>query len=219
MNPTNYFTFAQIALYSDSNRKTGLYQVVPLSTDYNRFYETEVESISDGNRRIYVVYFMPRNPRSWSVTACLYIDAETFQVLRYKGFGNNERVWHKERGSEDSFISIRNIENADYSFIINYQHDNGFTEVQSVHFLVAYEHAGRRYETTGMMFNVADRFVKGKTTMDFDDNLMSEIEKGKMNKDKHYDPKFWKNLEIVKRTPVENEVVELFERDNLFGVF
>lgn len=83
----------------------------------------------------------------------------------------------------------------------------------------AYEHAGRRYETTGMMFNVADRFVKGKTTMDFDDNLMSEIEKGKMNKDKHYDPKFWKNLEIVKRTPVENEVVELFERDNLFGVF
>ena len=219
MNPTNYFTFAQIALYSDSNRKTGLYQVVPLSTDYNRFYETEVESISDGNRRIYVIYFMPRNPRSWSVTACLYIDAETFQVLRYKGFGNNERVWHKERGSEDSFISIRNIENADYSFIINYQHDNGFTEVQSVHFLVAYEHAGRRYETTGMMFNVADRFVKGKTTMDFDDNLMSEIEKGKMNKDKHYDPKFWKNLEIVKRTPVENEVVELFERDNLFGVF
>ena len=55
--------------------------------------------------------------------------------------------------------------------------------------------------------------------MEFTDNLMSEIEKGKMNKDKHYDPKFWKNLEIVKRTPVENEVVELFERDNLFGVF
>ena len=84
---------------------------------------------------------------------------------------------------------------------------------------MTYEHDGNRYETTGMMFNVADRFVKGKTTMTFSDNLMNEISKGKKNNEKHYDQKFWERLEIVKRTPVEDEVVELFERDNLFGVF
>jgi hypothetical protein len=70
-----------------------------------------------------------------------------------------------------------------------------------------------------MMFNVANRFVKGKTAMSFSDNLMSEISKGKKNNDKHYNQKFWEQLEIVKRTPLESEVVELFERDNLFGVF
>ena len=219
INPTNYFTFAQIALYSGSIRMMGMHQLVPLTVDYYRFFETEVEVISDGDRRIYVVYFIPRNPNWWSVTACLYIDAETFQVLRYKGFGNNDRVWHKEHGSDEGLMTKRTIKPADYSFVINYQHDNGFTEVQSVHFLVTYEHAGNRYETTGMMFNVADRFVKGKTAMAFTDNLMNEINKGKMNNDKHYDRKFWEQLEIVKRTPVENEVVEFFERDNLFGVF
>lgn len=219
MNPTNYFTFAQVALFSDSKRKEGLNQLVPLSEDYYQFFETDVEVISDGDRRIYVIYFIPRNPSWWAVTASLYIDAETYQVLRYQGFGNNDRVWHKENRSGEEFITRRNIEPADNSFIINYQHDNGFTEVQSVHFIVTYEHNGNKYETTGMMFNVADRFVKGKTAMTFTDNLMNEINRGKMNNEKYYDRKFWEQLEIVKRTPVENEVVELFERDNLFGVF
>ena len=219
MNPTNYFTFAQVALYSEPVRLIGATQLVPLCEDYRRHFETDVEVISDGERRIYVVYFVPRNPNYWAVTARLYIDANTFQVLRYQGFGNNDRVWHREHGSEEGKLTERTIEPADYSFVINYQHDNGFTEVQSVHFLVTYEHAGNRYETTGMMFNVANRFVKGKTAMSFSDNLMSEISKGKKNKDKHYNQKFWEQLEIVKRTPLESEVVELFERDNLFGVF
>ncbi len=219
MNPTNYFTFAQVALYSEPVRLIGATQLVPLCEDYSRHFETDVEVISDGERRIYVVYFVPRNPNYWAVTARLYIDANTFQVLRYQGFGNNDRVWHREHGSEEGKLTERTIEPADYSFVINYQHDNAFTEVQSVHFLVTYEHAGNRYETTGMMFNVANRFVKGKTAMSFSDNLMSEISKGKKNKDKHYNQKFWEQLEIVKRTPLESEVVELFERDNLFGVF
>lgn len=55
--------------------------------------------------------------------------------------------------------------------------------------------------------------------MSFSDNLMSEISKGKKNNNKHYNQKSWEQLEIVKRTPLESEVVELFERDNLFGVF
>lgn len=219
MNPTNYFTFAQVALYSEPVRLIGATQLVPLREDYSRHFETDVEVISDGERRIYVVYFVPRNPNDWAVTARLYIDANTFQVLRYQGFGNNDRVWHREHGSEEGKLTERTIEPADYSFVINYQHDNGFTEVQSVHFLVTYEHAGNRYETTGMMFNVANRFVEGKTAMSFSDNLMSEISKGKKSKNKHYDRKFWEQLEIVKRTPLESEVVELFERDNLFGVF
>ena len=219
MNPTNYFTFAQVALYSGPTRLIGATQLVPLCEDYKRFFETDVEVISDGERRIYVVYFIPRDSTWWAVTARLYIDAKTFQVLRYQGFGNNDRVWHREPGSEEGTLTERTIEPADYSFVVNYQHDNGFTEVQSVHFLVTYEHGGSRYEATGMMFNVADRFVKGKTTMTFSDNLMNEISKGKKNNEKHYDQKFWERLEIVKRTPVEDEVVELFERDNLFGVF
>ena len=219
MNPTNYFTFAQIPLYSKPVRLLVGEQLVPLRKDYNRFFETDVEVISDGERRIYVLYFIPLNPNFWSVTARLFVDAKTFEVLRYQGYGNNDRVWHREHSGEEEPFAKRDIEPANYSFVVNYQHVNGFAEVQSVHFLVTYEHDGNRYETTGMMFNVADRFVKGKTTMTFSDNLMNEISKGKKNNDKHYDRKFWERLEIVKRTPVEDEVVELFERDNLFGVF
>ena len=49
--------------------------------------------------------------------------------------------------------------------------------------------------------------------MHFNDNLMDLIGRKGLDRD------FWQQNEIVKRTPVEEEAVEIFERDNLFGVF
>ena len=49
--------------------------------------------------------------------------------------------------------------------------------------------------------------------MRFHDNLMDIISRNGLDGD------FWKQNEIVKRTPIEEEALEIFERDNLFGVF
>ena len=34
-----------------------------------------------------------------------------------------------------------------------------------------------------------------------------------------YDPQFWRNNEMVVKTPIEQEVMEMFETHKLFGVF
>lgn len=85
--------------------------------------------------------------------------------------------------------------------------------MNSISFRTRYTADQHTFETTGLMFNVADRYVKGRGTLNFTDDLMDIID------GRELDREFWQHLEIVKRTPVEDEVVELFERDNLFGVF
>ena len=206
VSPTNFFTFAQIPIFSNSWNISNNEQLVPLHVGYDEEYETDVEIISDGERRLYVVYFIPRDPERWAIECRLYIDAETFQVLKYQGVGNREFVSHMV-GNKGRVLP------ANLSFVINYQHDHGFTEVRSVNFRVSYKVDDHTFDTTGMMFNVADRFVKGHGTLRFEDNLLDIIGR------KGLDREFWQKYEIVKRTPIEKEAVELFERDNLFGVF
>ncbi len=85
--------------------------------------------------------------------------------------------------------------------------------MSSVHFRTSYTADGHKFETTGMMFNVADRYFTSRGTLRFHDNLMDIISRNGLDGD------FWKQNEIVKRTPIEEEALEIFERDNLFGVF
>jgi glucan phosphoethanolaminetransferase (alkaline phosphatase superfamily) len=82
-----------------------------------------------------------------------------------------------------------------------------------VHFRTSYEADGHTFETTGMMFNVANRYATSRGTLRFDDSLMDIIGRQGLDSD------FWQKNEIVKRTPAEEEAVEIFERDNLFGVY
>ena len=35
----------------------------------------------------------------------------------------------------------------------------------------------------------------------------------------NYDPTFWKDKAIIKRTPLEQSAIEMFERKNLFGTY
>ena len=203
-NPLNYYTFALVPV-ADSNFEEGE-QLVPLIGFYKRYYHVECQGLSDGERDMYVLHFVPKNMEQLSVECDLYVDAETFQLLRYKGFGHKDNVENIVRGE-------RHVVPVDYFFEVNYMQENGFTEVQSVHFDVSFQDFGRKYHTSGLLFNVGKRFASGKNKLGFSDNLLREISK------KGYDPNFWRENEIVKRTPVEEEVIELVESDNLFGVY
>ena len=134
------------------------------------------------------------------------MDGETFQLLKYEGEGVKDCVG-------TGHTTVAHVLPATYTFVVNYQHDQGFAEVQSVYFDVSYVDGGKHYVTKGMAFNVADRFVKGKDTMRFDDNLFEKIA------DKGFDNDFWERNEIVKRSPLEEEAKNIIERDNLIGVY
>ncbi len=203
-NPLNYYTFAQVPVLD--NNFMPKEQLVPLVDFYRKYYQVECHRMSDGERDMYVLHFVPRDMEIWSVECDLYVDAETFELLQYKGIGHKDNVENSVRGQV-------HVVPVDYSFEVNYMQDNGFTEVQSVHFDVSFQDFGKKYRTSGLLYNVGERFSSAKKKLGFDNNLLREISQ------KGYDPTFWRENEIVKRTPVENEVIELVESDNLFGVY
>ena len=49
--------------------------------------------------------------------------------------------------------------------------------------------------------------------------MMDHFRTGFQKENQDYDPMFWNKNEIVKRTPLEEEAIGLFDRDNLFGIF
>jgi len=203
-NPTNFFTFAQIPIdYIDFNPQSD--QLVPLVKDFKDYYDVSMSTISDDERMIHILSFTPHD-NVWAVEGRLYVDSQTYQILRYEGKGNNDYVENKIRGKS-------HVSPVDYTFEVNYRHDKGFAEVESVHFNVSFTDDGRQYATSGMMYNVDDRVIRLKKSIKFDDNLLKEIQK------RGYQPDFWRNNEIVKRTPMEEEIIEFSEKDNLFGVF
>ena len=206
ISPGNFFTFAQVPVFSNQKNIPSTEQLVPLHRGYARDYLTEMSLVGDDERRVYVISFVPRDSNAWAIEGRLYVDAETFQLLKYEGRSTKEWVSHKVGNR----AVVRPI---DYSFVVNYQLDNGFAEVSSVHFRTSYTADGHKFETTGVMFNVADRYFTSRGTLRFNDNLMALIDR------KGLDRGFWEQNEIVKRTPVEEEAVEIFEYDNLFGVF
>lgn len=243
VNPTNFYTFAQIPMYQHLVADGWSEQIAPLSPDYKKFFYTEMEAIRADNRKIYVVYFIPRNNKKWTINSRLYIDGETFQVLKYEGETLNNLVKHREK-------KINEILFAEHTFTVNFKTDNGFSEVQSVNYVTRYKFREQLYEITGTMFNVGDRYMElsKKTKKRKEDNsveiVMEENPDGgitfsaksssissspsdlKFNGNlinsitqQGVDKEFWKKNEIVRRTPIEQKAVEIFEHDNLFGVF
>lgn len=79
----------------------------------------------------------------------------------------------------------------------------------------AFEHEifGRKIHTNSVLFNIGDRLIGKGKKLKHNDNLQNVI--GEMD----YDPQFWKDNDIVLRTPIEEDVFQLFESKKLFGVF
>ena len=101
----------------------------------------------------------------------------------------------------------------DFYFTVTMTEDRGFLEVESVAINEQHEIFGRRIHTNSVLFNIGDRIIEKGKMLKHNDNLQDII--GEMD----YDPQFWKDNDVVLRTPVEEDVFQLFESKKLFGVF
>ena len=205
-NPLNFFTYAQQPIFSTHKNISQNEQEVPLFSRYAKTFRITSEAVSDGERTVYRLDFEPRDTTHWSVRGSFYVDASNFELLKYEGVGLNDMVKHSVRGL-DLILPLK------YSFVINYEHEKEFTEVSSVYFKTHIKYLNLSYDTTGIVYNVGERYFKGHDKMSFNDDLLKSIKKQGLDRD------FWQKNEIVKRTPLEEEALELFEHDNLFGVF
>lgn len=212
----NFYTFSQIEVASKSGALSGFADLLPLSRNYSKYYDVDYKVIRDTNdNRLFAIHFAPQpHVRQSILDATLYIDEQTMHLRKMEGVGRNIRVLHRDYEKKDSFVVIKKmIIPTEFAFVVNMTEERGFLEVQSVFVDESHVQGGKQVVTRSILFNVGDRKMGRGEKMKFYGNLHNGIEQQGFNRD------FWHDNETVLRTPVEQQVMELFERDNLFGVF
>ena len=218
---SNFYTFSQIEVAMKSNDWRDVWKmsmVPPLMPRYRDFYKVDYEIISDAESRLIAIHFTPKPKiRDAILDVTIYVDEATCHLRKMEGVGRNVYILHRDWVSNVRKKQV--VFPTEFGFVVNMTEENGFLEVQSVSVNERHVFQGQQIDTHSILFNVGElQKEKGKKLdrgdeMKFYGNLHGTIQ------EQGYDAQFWRNNEVVLRTPVEQQVMQLFERDNLFGVF
>jgi hypothetical protein len=211
---SNFYTFSQIEMAMDNrNYKTFTGAIAPLFQHYQDYYEVDYEVIRDGDTRLFAVHFTPKpSVKKPIYEVTLYINEKDYHVRKMEGVGRNITIVNQDY-LHDRKIFLKEYVSTDFEFIVNMTEERGFLEVQSVYVSEGHERYGRPQTTRSLLFNIGDRKMGKGEKMGFYGDLHGGIET------QGYDPQFWRNNEMVVKTPIEQEVMEMFETHKLFGVF
>lgn len=202
----NYYDTSCISPYARKKQEKNI--LIPLMPDYEKLYDVDYDILKDKTSEgsIYRITFTPRpNVKKAIVKGTIYVDASSYKILKYEGDIVNQRVIYDNKNKDGNSLQI--------SFSVTYTHHRDFTEVQSVSVKGSYsdKYIGTAVTLRSTMFNVGKKYFKGKKKLESQDNLRQKISSV------DYEPYFWKNNVIVKRTPMEERVVEMFDKENIFS--
>lgn len=213
----NFFTFSQIDLASRKEWPGWNDDIVPLFRNYQRFYDVDYEIIGNAPDRLIALHFEPKpEVKRPIVSGTIYVDEQTLHVRKLEGRGCNVRVLHTDQmlGADSVVRSVKTLYDTSFDFIVNMTEERGFVEVQSVYVAEQHLQDGELQLTRSILFNVGERQGRGREAqLQFGDDLHRRIEQ------QDYDPEFWRKNETVRRTPMEQAVLQLFEHHRLFGVW
>lgn len=187
--------------------------VQPLFKDYQKYYTVAYDVLYDSNNgsTIYRINFKPRkeveNP---ILSGNLFIDSSTLELKRFEG----EVVNHILTMTDGSNGNKERIKDSKTYFSINYKTTKGasFVEYVAVDMRCTTKALGK-INVHSVMYNVGDEVSHQTKQLGKSSDLLSKIAGQK------YDPSYWKEKTIIKRTPLEKSVTEMFERENLFGTY
>ena len=216
---TNFFIVSELPMLT----RYGYYDnigIKPLVRNYRDFYDVDYDIIGDGDDRLLAIQFTPKPRMLESILAVtLYVNAHTHLLQKMEGEVRNVNVVHKEYVVEevDTGKVIRQIKTnqaSTFRLTVNMTSERGFLEVQSVYVDQQFMRYGKCINTRSIMFNVdgMEPAGEGRKIWNYGDLHDYVREQG-------YDQQFWHDNEMVRRTPVEQQVMELFEHQNLFGLF
>lgn len=209
----NFYTFSQIELATKKSQPDWTDDVMPLFRNYARYYNTDYDILHDDSTRLIVIQFEPKPDVTRPILAVrLYVDEQSMHIRMVEGQGRNVRIFHDDFDQEKK-VKYRRISLTDFDFVIHMTEERGFVEVQSVYVREGHGTDGRYEQTRSLLFNLGDRKVGRGSHLYFSDDLRQHINS------QGYDAKFWNENEIVRRTPVEQAVKDLFENHQLFGLF
>lgn len=216
---TNYFLASELPMLTSYDYHDNI-DVKPLDRNYRDYYDVSYDIIGDGDDRILAIEFTPKPRIKKSILAVtLYVNARTHLVQKMEGDVRNVNVVLKEYVEEevDTGKVVKQIkynQSSIFHLTVNMTEERGFLEVQSVYVDQQFMRFGKSINTRSIMFNVDGMAGTndGKKLWDYSDLHKYVREQG-------YDQQFWHDNEMVRRTPVEQQVMEMFESQNLFGVF
>ena len=190
----------------------------PLSADLEEHHELRVVSTLNSDAgKIVVIWFKPLNrfPGN-TLEGEVYINADTYDILKITGNIANDKLnfvniaeqngyWKNYEIGYEIIYKIDGTGSSELDYIKVDQSFDYFKgdelqfPVSSTSNLVFFEHS-----TATSKKRLGGRLKKNKS----DWQVLDEI---------GYNEKFWQDNPIVKRTPVEEEVIASFEKDNAFG--
>lgn len=215
-NFSGFVTASKIASSQSIQQKSIL---IPLMANAEEVYEFElVERFNINDSEYIKIHFMPSaGCNKPAIQGDLVLNAKSLKVVRmdftiahslgidylkspsgkeWKTFNHGVKVSYDFR--EAGTTCVLNYIIATDSFEFKDDNDRGHSfSVKSS--LVIYQQGLKK-----------NKHLK-ETTLAKDDVVES--------KRKKYNPEFWRNNPIIKRTPIENEIVERFEKDGVIGNF
>lgn len=236
----NFYTFSQFDIAADYKTPTLMDDVVPLFRNYYKYYDVSYWAIRDDEgKRIFAINFEPKEEMLTEYSmlcGTIYVDEATLHIRRFEGKGQNFRVVTRTRAKEgilgfDRYTRVTS--KASFNYVVEMTEEHGFPEVQSVYVDESHEYDGQTITTRSLLFNLGEKRKKGirgilqtiggwfsrqydgnhkGRGLEFNDQLHEVIH------EQGYYPEFWEQYEIVRRTPVEDNVLHLFEQNNLFGI-
>ena len=192
--------------------------IIPINKEVKRLFELELaDVIQQGERFLGIINYSPKGDlEAPAATGTLMIDLDTYEVLKMSGsisdkrlniigFGDTKSAWDNHQlDFEMVFIDgEKNSLELDY-ILINHQFDYFFNQqpvgrIQTSSMLSFYEH----YKP------VANKKLGGRINYRQSDmELIDRI---------GYDADFWAENSVVRRTPLEETLIEDFELNQAFG--
>ena len=216
---TNFFIVSELPMLTRYDHHDNI-GIKPLVRNYRDYYEVGYDIMGDGDDRILAIQFTPK-PRLWEsvLAVTLYVNARTHLLQKMEGEVRNVNVVHKEYVVEevDTGKVVRQIKTnqpSTFHLTVNMTEERGFLEVQSVYVDQQFMRYGKCINTRSIMFN-----VDGMEGTDGGRKIWNYGDLHEYVREQGYDQQFWHDNEMVRRTPVEQQVMEMFESQNLFGVF
>lgn len=216
---TNFFTVSELPMvkrYDSFDNQ----DAKPLTRNYKDFYDLDYDVMSDNSGRLVAIHFIPKEHITTPILAVtLYIDEQTHRLRKMEGEKRNLTIIHKELVIEQVDTTeirkwVKSYEPSNFKLTVNMTEERGFLEVQSVYIDEQFRRHGKLFSTRSILFNVGDQTGnKDQQRMWNFGDLHTFI------RQQGYDPEFWHNNEVILRTPVEQQVMEMFENQNLFGVY
>jgi hypothetical protein len=195
--------------------------ITPLRENGIYYFETEMTSsfIKADGREVAVVAFKPRSEAVGDTPAMigeLYIDLKTYDILKMAGRFETDNLDVIELQGDGKFVDY--VLYYEAAFKHNEEGDllMDYIKVRQTSDVVYEDYPTRKLETNSLLTffeyyiptNKKSRLGGRLRFRQSDQDLINKVE---------YDPVFWQENPIVKRTPVEEKVIATFEQDRQFG--